>query len=442
MSRFSGAGAMGLPAAPLSSQNAPLENYQMASPLGSNIPYSQGADPSLNMYSPLPTSAPDPYASLSSQATSTGNPAQTMSVNPAMPDSAMGIPGYAAGVTPAAPDPAMGYPGYTLAAPNPATGYPGYTPAAPNPATGYPGYTPAAPNSSTGYPGYPGYTPAAPDPSTGYPGYTPAAPNPSTGYPGYTPATNAGGFDPLASYPPPSPTYTDPYAPGGAFATPTLPAVAKTYSPDATTFAKGTHKPVHLPPFKLASPPAKIPKWIKWLSIVALVAIIGGVLYRMLKPRHIQPPPPPKPCPPQVACPPRPPVSCPPTPPCPKSEQVVLHVDKGTSPLVVELRESRQHHRNKHDNCHCDDGGRGTEGGSSTELENSTSTGNKSRTGANNNEKSQPIVIVNEMPSDTKKMDSATLPDLWGLTYAGHGGTALPRVSDTNMVYTQVGGAF
>uniref|UniRef100_A0A6C0C2F5 Uncharacterized protein n=1 Tax=viral metagenome TaxID=1070528 RepID=A0A6C0C2F5_9ZZZZ len=284
------------------------------------------------------------------------------------------------------------------------------------------------------------------------------------------PPAYPGNVAPTTAYLPPSPAVSDPYAPGGAFASP-----APLAPPSAAPFAPPTSAPtpplltgkpksaLHTSSSKFGvTPPKALPTWVKWLSIAVLVGIIGAVIYRLAKNEYPPPPTPqivPDPLPvthpPPVACPPK---TCAPVAPCPQKE-TVLRLSKDDPTLKVQLMEPK-HHEHDHDrHSHC-------EGRESGPVPSNS---------AEDRKPSPPIVIVNEVPRAPKpqevllpvpRMPPSEVPvirkaslepplpqmgtsnatpeasaDSWGLTYAGSG-SALPRISDTNMVYTQIGGAF
>ena len=232
-----------------------------------------------------------------------------------------------------------------------------------------------------------------------------------------------------APYLPLSPTYSDPYAPGGALATPasanaTLAPAAQTLSSTNMKKYPGSMAELHKNAPRAPAPRA-LPKWVKWLSIAALVAIIGAIIYRLAKGANVPSPPPPPPpspttCPP-VAC---PPTHAPPVAPCPDTEMVV-RLSKGEPTLKVEIVDRAHHnHHGKHGETESDD--------------NSKRPATQEHHGRN-----PAVVIVNEVPpfqNHPEVVPVVTPADPWGLTYAGSG-TALPRISDTNMVYTQIGGS-
>jgi hypothetical protein len=90
---------------------------------------------------------------------------------------------------------------------------------------------------------------------------------------------------------------------------------------------------------------------------------------------------------------------------CPKSEEITVKL-KEDAPLVVKL----------------DDGGRGQCRGQEA----------PDKRGA-----ASPVVVINEARRGSQP-EPIALSDQWELTFAGSNG--VPRMSDSNMVYTQVGG--
>ena len=261
-----------------------------------------------------------------------------------------------------------------------------------------------------------------------------------------------------AAYPPPSPAFSDPYAPGGTLSTPPLlpPPLPMSSSQKPTNHAPldGLHGSNH----KANIPgPKTLPKWVTWLCIAALLGIIAAVIYRYAKSDHNNAPTPHTPLPPTISCP--PPVACspqicPPVASCPDREMVV-RLGKGEPTINVKLLENEQKAESRQDDrgreCRNEEGGESTNPRPTERKEGFKPT--------------PPIVIVNEMPRPEmprpemprpERVEEVHVPmprlaapealavvpaDPWGLTYAGSG-TALPRVSDTNMVYTQIGGAF
>ena len=252
-----------------------------------------------------------------------------------------------------------------------------------------------------------------------------------------------------AAYPPPSPAFSDPYAPGGALASP-APQQPLSSKPKSS-FRSSLDKLHSMKNNATIETPKALPNWIKWLSIAVLLGIIGAVIYRLAKSDSNPAPTPRTPvvpspiiCPPPVACPQK---ACPPVAPCPDKEMVV-RLSKGEPTIKVKLVEHDHHgHEDDHKCSH--------------KCENTAndSTAKESR----GDKPSSPVVIVNELPRTQEEVlvpvheigvpkgpvpqtvapevRAAASADSWGLTYAGSG-TALPRISDTNMVYTQIGGAF
>ena len=228
-----------------------------------------------------------------------------------------------------------------------------------------------------------------------------------------------------------SPPPLDPYAPGGVLssgaATPTAPNMLSAKNL-ASRF--GRHN---------ALPPPGMPKWIKWLCIVGMIGVAVAILVRLLKREpssarvpEVLPHPPPSSAPP--VC----------------KEEVVLRISKD-DPVVVKientepLRDKREEQEKEERRIDREERRRDREERRrDKEMEDrriDKENEDKRKYQKNEPERLEsssqvpPVVIVNEAPPRPDQ-------DLWELSYANNSGAALPRMSDTNMVYTQVGGAF
>lgn len=240
---------------------------------------------------------------------------------------------------------------------------------------------------------------------------------------------------PLGVPPSPSPSaLSDPYATGGSLST--APPVGGARAP-VPGQPKLTHPQGHFVGRVL--PPGHVPKWLKYLSILAIVGIVLAVIFHMMTRSSSPSTPPPvavPTCPPVAAemCPPVAAAMCPPVaaacPPVP--EAMVLRLAKGDAPLVVKVEEQKHHHRGRdEDSCaECDSRCPLPQ----RALENPR--GSQKPEPAQR----QPVIIVNEPPPVVEPSKPSSL-DLWELTYAPDNTAALPRMSDTNMVYARVGGS-
>lgn len=200
-----------------------------------------------------------------------------------------------------------------------------------------------------------------------------------------------------------SPSASDPYAPGGLLASRTSSPVNA--RPAAALGARFTRP---LPGFPAPSFGAGFARWFRWMLGLGLLLLAGYVVYKLMRPGPTPPPasgpsipvPPPSPVPP---CPPVPP-PCPPVPPCPKAEEIVVKLSKENSPLMVKLDGQTP------DEC---------------------KTRRDSAAPA-----ASPLVVINE--SRHSPEEAFTIGDQWQLKFPTNTGT---QSRDSNMVYTEIGGA-
>jgi len=322
---------------------------------------------------------------------------------------------YAAAMAPGAP---VGAPGESYG-PDPYAGFaPGGLPSGPGTAGGA-GMDPYGGGLSGG-----GFPPpgAAPPGLLSDPYASSAGPAPLPGAPPDPYAmTSFAGASPPGFSPAPSSAISDPYAPGGSFA------------------PRGSPRSgLQVPHFRgmqshggAVGSPKSLPKWLRWLAVGALIFIVGAVVLHMMRRGAAAPtPPPPRAAPPVPSCPPMP-AACPPVAPAvpAKPEEITLRLAKDDVPIKVQVQglrpedsghEGRSRPEEPHRRRETDDDSRAPR-----------EQGPRNGTGR----PVPPVVIVNEaQPSATP------VPDLWELSYAGNSGAALPRMGDTNMVYTRVGG--
>ena len=253
-----------------------------------------------------------------------------------------------------------------------------------------------------------------PDPYASYGGPGMSAPLPGPPPDPYAMTSFAGANLPGFS-PPPSPAISDPYAPGGSF------APRGSVAPRGSS-RSGLQVPHFRPPHAGVPSPKSLPKWFRWLAVGALVFIVGAVVLHMMSRGASAPVAAP---PPHPSCPPMP-AACPPTPSAvpAKPEEIILRLAKDDVPIKVQVQgllpDDNGHDRHDRRRAEADDDSRVPR-----------EQGPRNSTGR----PVPPVVIVNEaQPSATPA------PDLWELSYAGNSGAALPRMGDTNMVYTRVGG--
>lgn len=304
-----------------------------------------------------------------------------------------------------------------------------------------------------------GFLPPGGDPSMVPP---PFMPGPTSSGPSYgipPPGSNADPYS-MSSFapgmPPPSsvsPALTDPYAPGGAFASPTggypqgAPAGFNPGAPNSSTYSGGpsgmygTNLPIgramlpagasrfRHPP--IPSPPKGLPRWFKWAAGASLLILAAYFLINWLRGKKSSPVPQSAPSGGAVTCAPTP--SCPPlsSHPQPRAEEFTLRLAKDDSPLVIRVQEDRQ------DTRRGDDEGRHRDRRDDQRERNRDSRDEERDMPQPTSQ--PPVIIVNEATPSTRQPQQP--PDLWEMTYASDaGGGGGPRMSDTNMVYTRVGG--
>jgi len=313
---------------------------------------------------------------------------------------------YAAAIPPGAP---VGAPGATYG-PDPYGGFaPGGLPPGPG-AAGGAGMDPYGGGLSGGGLPPPGAAPPGlpSDPYASSAGLGGPVPLPGAPPDPYA-MTSFAGTSPPGFSPSISSAISDPYAPGGSFAPRGSPR-------------SGLQVPHFrgMPPHGSVPSPKSLPKWLRWLAVGALVFIVGAVVLHMMR-RGAPTPPPPLAAPPHPSCPPMP-AACPPVAPAvpAKPEEITLRLAKDDVPIKVQVQGLRPEDNGDERKSCADDDSRAPR-----------EQGPRDGTGR----PVPPVVIVNEaQPSATPA------PDLWELSYAGNSGAALPRMGDTNMVYTRVGG--
>ena len=167
-----------------------------------------------------------------------------------------------------------------------------------------------------------------------------------------------------------------------------------------------------------------MPKWIRFGALLTLCLIVGAVLYHLFRGSSKSPtpaesnPPPTERTPPVTSCPPQPP---------PKPEEVTLRLAKDSQMKIVmegqitdpvQKNEEREERHSK--------------------REEPAKTQTAPKREQEQVLRSPPVVIVNE--ATPTRQGGGPPPDLWEMTYAADAGPFAPRLSDTNMVFTRVGG--